>query len=360
MIYTNESKHGGNFESAFTNLGSSSEFLVASGYFGAPLIDDLKPKMKAVAKKGKCKILIGMIFHAGVTKKQKEALEALDRDLRKLDEESGVYISSKEYHGKIYSIESGSVKNVYVGSSNFSFEGFKNRLEYIVDLTDENAKNETLAYLEYLFSKPTTHRLEDVELKLKSVRRVSIRPSVLLNDYKIDFSEYPDLNSVIGQFDLKIRADAQPNSSLNLYFDKGRSVKKTMQGGSEKKIYTPRPWYEVELTSTKLDRQNPFYPPSTLRAGSGKSREGLFWGYFNDDGEWFKIRMVVHSDYGKNISSHKDSGGRATLGRYLKGKLESAGVLKEGDRITSDTLDTYGRDYVSFKKIDDEHYIIEF
>ena len=52
--------------------------------------------------------------------------------------------------------------------------------------------------------------------------------------------------------------------------------------------------------------------------------------------------------------------GRFTFGQYIKGQLEEAGVLRVGERITSDTLENYGKNFIEFKKISDNEYIIEF
>ena len=130
--------------------------------------------------------------------------------------------------------------------------------------------------------------------------------------------------------DIKLRVDNQPASSLNLYFDKGR---KTKNG-----LYTPRPWYEVELTASAVEYRNPFYPKSEKREEGKKSRQGSFNVYIKEGEDFYMLKMKVASDNGKAIMSSSENGGRQTLGSYIKGKLESAGVLKFGERITSDVL----------------------
>ena len=42
---------------------------------------------------------------------------------------------------------------------------------------------------------------------------------------------------------------------------------------------------------------------------------------------------------------------RHELGRFIKDKLLDAGVLKYGELITEDTLDTYGANYLEFRAI---------
>ena len=71
-------------------------------------------------------------------------------------------------------------------------------------------------------------------------------------------------------------------------------------------------------------------------------------------------KMEVCSAGGKAIMSSRESGGRETLGRFIKGRLEAAGVLQRGGLITSDTLAAYGRDSITLQKIDDKNYILEF
>ena len=70
--------------------------------------------------------------------------------------------------------------------------------------------------------------------------------------------------------------------------------------------------------------------------------------------------MNVASDLGKAIMTGEESGGRETLGRIIKGKLEDSKVLRYGERITSQTLEDYGQDYIKLTKIDDDNYILEF
>ncbi|MDQ7072765.1 MAG: hypothetical protein Q9N32_03635 [Gammaproteobacteria bacterium] len=96
----------------------------------------------------------------------------------------------------------------------------------------------------------------------------------------------------LGVCEIKLRVDDQPASSLNLYFDKGR---KNSNG-----LYAPRPWYEVEITASKEDRENEYYPQSKLKRGSKKSQHGEFTAYAEDNGEYYRFDMVVCSDLWKS------------------------------------------------------------
>jgi len=220
-------------------------------------------------------------------------------------------------------------------------------------LHNNKLKKDVSDYLANLFDKRLAKRIEDVELR-KKVGGDGVRPSKLLKDYEIDEKDYPDIEKSIGVCPIKLRVDEQPQSGLNLYFSKGRK--------NQKNQYATRPWYEVEIGTEKKDRDNEFYPVTEINAkkDGGKSREGSFEAYANDDGKFYKFKMRVSADFGKNIASSNESGGRETLGKFIKGKLEKRGLINEGDVITSETLMDYGNDTLELHKISDSAYILNF
>lgn len=353
-LFTNKDNSiGHNFKQEFkTRLTISKELIIASGYFGVSSIVEHKEDILKLSKNGVCKILIGMIYHGGVTKKQSDVLTLLNNELRAINKNNGVYVSIKDYHGKIYLFRDEDNESVYLGSSNFSEEGFATRYECTARIEHEETKKDVTDYLKHLFDKKIAKPLCKVELRVKGPTAYITPASKLLKDYEISVGDYPDITAALGYCNIELRVDSQPNSSLNLYFDKGR-VNNTG-------LYAPRPWYEVEITSCKKDRENPFYPESKLIAKQGNSRNGEFVAYAEDDGKYYKFDMSVCSDYGKAIFSHERSGGRTTLGKFIKGKLERAGLLKEGERITSDTLLEYGNSFIKFTKMKEGVYIIHF
>jgi hypothetical protein len=352
-LFTNHRDIGHTFKDEFDeNLKHSFGLRIASGYFGTKTIKDYQSKFVRIGRTGECKILIGMAFYGGITSKQKEALENIHNLLRDDNPENGIYISIKPYHGKIYSIEKEQNQNkIYIGSSNFSEEGLLSRHECSALIESEETKTDAQAYLDLLFSDDLAKPLHEVDLTVKTVLSV-IAPSTLLTDYIVPNNQVPDTATALGSFDIELRVDAQPSSSLNLYFEKGRKN----QAG----LYAPRPWYEIEITTNKQDRDNPFYPISHQIKAGKNSRRGEFIAYAKDDDTYYKLDMVVCSDYGKAIFTRAQSGGRETLGKYIKGRLEKAGVLKFGERITSETLNEYGKNFITFIKINNDTYIIEF
>lgn len=353
MIFTNQKNN--TLKKDFKNaIYNADKLIIASGYFGAPLIDELKDDLVKVANRRGCKIMIGMVFHQGLSDKQLSSLQSLDSALKNASStatDNGVYISRKEYHGKIYHVEKGGSEQLYIGSSNFSTYGFESRLECTVKINDAAIKIESNKYLNTLFSLSTTVKLSSVNLKQTKLKPI---PPRILDNYKHPLPKGISDCTMLQKFKISLNVDKQPASSLNLFFDKGRR--------NQKGLYEPRPWYEIEIGASVSDIKNPYYPASISNAKKegGKSRNGEFIAYLKKGSSYFKVKMVVSADNGKNIASHKDSGGRETFGRYIKGQLENANVLRIGERITSDTLARYGKDYIEFIKISPTEYIVEF
>ena len=102
-MFTNHKDFGGPFGKQFLNDINKFEGLeIASGYFGVSAIEKYKENLLNISKKGYCRLLVGMIYHEGVSKSQKKALENLDFELKRINNESGVFISLRQFHGKIY------------------------------------------------------------------------------------------------------------------------------------------------------------------------------------------------------------------------------------------------------------------
>ena len=162
-----------------------------------------------------------------------------------------------------------------------------------------------------------------------------INPALVENENvrKVPLSKYSSL--ILGDwecaFDIKITtAETAPKSNLNAFFGKGRV---NAQG-----LVCPRPWYEVELIVPKETATRPGYPVSQT--------PGAEFEVITDDGWTFSCK--VSGDYNKNLRSQGDL---EILGRLLKARMESAGVLKPGDRVTQQTLKDYGRDNFLLAKI---------
>lgn len=343
LIYTNDKLFGGFFDDeVLLHLNSCQALEIATGYFGVTLVRRLKPKMIDIAKRGYCKLLVGMIFNEGVTPLQKQVLEDLDESLRKVNGQSGVFVTRLPFHGKVYRFcHANEEDHIYVGSSNFSTYGFKSNLEFNVKVVDQGTKKKVLSFMSFIFKKDCniSSRLSEVILPINKKNRKPDTKEELekseLSSCLISKDKFPSAK-ILSEIKIKLRVDDQPKSSLNLYFEGGR-----ISGGK----YKRRDWYEVEITSNKEDRKHKDYPI------------GEFDAYVMDDDFCYRIRMITASGGKKAIYSHED---RKIFGKWIKGKLEKSGILSFGERITSDTLAEYGRDELILRKFGTGKYYMEF
>ena len=116
-------------------------------------------------------------------------------------------------------------------------------------------------------------------------------------------------------------------------------------------MWVARDWHEVEVTTQKKEQTND-YP------------RGKFTGWLKDENNHYKIDMITSGGNvpQRQIKGYKDmmSRDRSLFGEFIKGKLQRGGHLNENEKITSDTLSSYGKDEIVLKKIDETNYLIEF
>ncbi|MEG5033810.1 AAA family ATPase [Microcoleus sp. AT3-D2] len=131
------------------------------------------------------------------------------------------------------------------------------------------------------------------------------------------------------------RVGRQRKSNLNTFFGKGRQNKSTGK-------VIPRDWYEVELIVDKKTSDNPIYPKGNFIAHT-------------DDGLTFACQTQ-----GVNYKNFRSKDDLTILGRWIKGKLEKSGVLKQFEPVTIQTIKAYGRDYIRLYKLSNSEYYLEF
>lgn len=131
------------------------------------------------------------------------------------------------------------------------------------------------------------------------------------------------------------RVDRQQQSNLNTFFGKGRENKSTGK-------LIPRDWYEVELIVDAKTISDPIYPKGDFIVHT-------------DDGLTFDCQTQ-----GANHKNFRSKYDLKILGRWIKGKLEKSGALKQFEPVTGQTLQTYGRDYIRLYKLSDSEYYLEF
>lgn len=70
----------------------------------------------------------------------------------------------------------------------------------------------------------------------------------------------------------------------------------------------------------------------------------------------FSTNLSTYSDGNKAMGSKP----RTIFGEFIKGGLESAGVLRRGEPITDEVLEAYGRDSVTLTKLTNGEYVVTF
>jgi HKD family nuclease len=349
-----------NFDSKFTKgiaplvkRRDCREFIAVVGYVGQSMLQQIEPSMLSIAKRGVCQIIVGMIEKEGASQHLKDYLESLDQRLRSLNASSGIFVTPAKYHGKIYKVVNGKKAKIFVGSSNFSKQSWSDNGEFNICIDDSATKLKTLKFIAYMQNLSIDLSVITLKVKTRGINNIIIKKD--LKDFtKGARTKFNKLSAPIGQFDHTLRVEDNPASGLNLYFEAGRFSKK-------KKTFKTRNWFEVELATNTVEQKNKFYPPSVpvpnKRSPSSKARTGDFTAYIEDGKDIYEIPMKVGGDSGKNIYSAND---RNIFGKYIKGKLQNSGALAQNKPVTEEVLQIYGRNTVTFKKIDNSTYIIDF
>ncbi|MEE9193692.1 MAG: restriction endonuclease PLD domain-containing protein [Thermodesulfobacteriota bacterium] len=318
---------------------SATSVRIASGYIGEDIIRKFTPEFKRITENGGiCQLLHGMALYSGLTESKLSLLNELNTLLSSYSENNGVFVSySGRYHGKLYHIETENEKKIYAGSSNFSITGLKQYKECTILIKDSKTSLMVEDYLNYLFNaKVSTSILRaDIHITKKEsdrLRQQKITELAELKQFdstKIDTSKLPMFTISLDRI-----ANAQ-KSNLNCYFGKGRWTRTTG-------LVKLRHWYEVEVIVPKAITSNPLYP------------KGDFTAYTHDG---YLIPMKTSGDYNKNMRSR---GNLRIFGMWLKSKLEDSGSLTRFTPVTRETLESYGRNSLTFYKFGRNKYYIEF
>lgn len=312
---------------------------ICVGYCGADVIKKYAPKFKKLAKSGqRVRLILGMYSRAGdFPKSLYPALMNLQADFDKTQSGSVVLICTEPYHGKIYDFGS----EVWLGSSNFSRTGLSEQREATVQIKDEATIKEIRQYITEL-SDPKKSRSVPINMIVLNPPE----PNIHLTDLK----QYSSLPSWLipdnVSFTLPLRVGVQPQSGLNLSRGKGRISKGK---------YTPRPWYEVEISSDSFARSQNGYPktPNTIPQKKFKDQQENnqceFTALLYDGYVYRECPMQTYSAHNKAMGSTP----RTLLGEYVKGLLEKAKLLRKPMAITPEILEAYSRDYIGVARYTD-------
>ncbi|WP_386692819.1 MULTISPECIES: restriction endonuclease PLD domain-containing protein [unclassified Lonepinella] len=302
---------------------SADEVSMATGYVSNDAIKELHKILEHNTKIQKLDLLVGMHYLEGFTRPQYESLCDLNHFLQQ-EKRGSVFISPfVKFHGKMYSFKNKQEFNGLIGSANLTcfWDSTERTYETMLHLNGANALGL------HTDIQSTISRLGKGINNVEKPKNFKEHNSHLENCLGVSKVSSTDINTLFMQaseYKFHIQAKTEKGSNLNVFFGKGREDKRG--------FVKPRPWYEVEIIVSKDVTTQKGYP-------SYKS-----FTVITDDGWEFKCK--TSGDYAKNFRSENDL---KTLGKWIKGRLESANCLKTGEMITEETLQKYGNNSFEFR-----------
>lgn len=307
---------------------------IAVGYITADSLAALKQTLVFNANIETLNLIIGMHRWDKFTKLEYNAAVSLNSYLRTEHRGEVRLVTSFRFHGKLYSYSnnSGAFAGI-IGSNNLSsiVESRTRTYEASSLFREQEYAVKIRKFIERL-SAEASDNIADIDISEFNEK------NTLLEDHenveKITADKLADYVSSLTktQFEIPLvkNGEVPPKSNLNVFFGKGRL-------GAQKGVVQPRHWYEAELIVPNSITLLSDYPR--------KDSDTALFKVVTDDG--WKFSCKVSGDYSKNFRSEDDL---KILGKWIKGRLENAGVLEVGQPVTADTFMRYGRDNFTLTK----------
>lgn len=313
-------------------IPQTSKLDIAVGYVSSDALIELLKTIELNCNIQALNLIVGMHYFDKFTKVQYNAAMHLNEFLTENNMGGVRLVTAFRYHGKLYSYsnDKGPFACI-IGSNNLSsiIDGGVRVYENSVLLQEQNATKEMSGFISQL-AQTATKNIAELDINEFNQENPLLEGHEFvkrLSPHDIALAMYAKTKT---SFEIPIKPyEISPQSNLNVFFGKGRE--------SKNGLVKPRHWYEVELIVPKNVTSQEGYPQS-------KTENAVFT-VITDDGWSFKCK--VSGDYSKNFRSEGDL---KILGKWLKGRLENAGVLKVGEPVTAKTLKDYGRDTFTLTK----------
>ena len=321
---------------------------IAVGYVSRASLDELEHLAEQNNIKNIC-LIIGMYFVEGMP----EGSYHTALKLNKKWQESGIgeirIVKAFKYHGKLYAFYKDNLPfSAILGSANLGVikPEANNRRQYELSsiTTDKNELSELTQFIDKLKAPNISNNIADVvgmplihetNTALSGIELVTTGPQSNVDFYK-RCAAYASflLPLKVPSYDERHMDDGKhfTKSNVNVCYAAPRSKRKS------------RDWYETQLTVAKEITRIEGYP---------EKNKPFF--IITDDGYWFKAHTT--SDGNKQFSAVGDE---LIMGRWLKGRLAAAGLVKpvndtqaDTDRtgmITKEMLQEYGCENLYLKK----------
>jgi len=333
-----------------TEFVNSDKIEIAVGYVSKASLEELDTLVSENNIRSIC-LIIGMYYIEGMPEGTYHTAVALNQKWRTAGIGEIRIVKTFKYHGKLYGFyKNGAIKSAILGSANLGVIKLEanNRRQYEISAvtTDEDECREISNFIAKLKAPVCSVNIADitdmpiireVNTSLTGVDSVSQVPQTEVEIYQ------RHKTAVSFVLPIKVPAYAERHmddgkhytkSNLNVCYAAPRSARKS------------RDWYETQFTVSKQITQLKGYP----------AKNTPFF-VITDDGYRFKAHTT--SDGNKQFSAVGDE---LILGRWIKGRLAAAGLVKpvnntqaDKDRvgmITKEMLNSYGCNTLVLTKTD--------
>lgn len=322
-------------------LHEADEIEIAVGYVSKAALKELQGLVDEAGIKRVC-LTIGMYYHEGMPEGTYNAAAALNEDWAGREIGEVRLVRAFKYHGKVYVFyKNGKPFSAVVGSHNLGaikLEASNLRQYELSAVTEEPEElQEISAHVrEIMLPKCSANiaDLRDVPL-IREVNRALVDQEFVSKVTPEEVDAYKKrMTDVSFELPLKVPKDENDQSM------RGSNINVCYAGGRK------RVWWEIEMVVSKSIRDLPGYP----------MHQQPFMAV-TDDG--WKFQAWTCGQNNKNLYSKDDL---KIMGRWIKGRLATAGLVEPVNRVESDhegkgvithkMLNKYGRDTITLTKTD--------
>lgn len=299
-------------------LGGNNLFIV-SGYASPNMVSRHIEKFNELNLSINIKLIIGMVKTDGLVKSSHESIKRLCNEYSNF--ECHYLVHNYAVHSKVYSwFKDNNPLASYIGSANYTQNAFSNRQREVLTLSD-----------------PQKGRDYYYELLLDSI---DCRDSQVEDLIEIYERQYIVRNT--SKLHSKLEVDSSidlPKVSVSLLDREGNLPQRSGLNWGQRPEYNRDP-NQAYLRLTSDIYKTDFFPPI-----------GEHFTIITDDDK--NIICARAQENGKAIHSIESN---SRLGEYFRHRIG----LPSGAPISTQDLKNYGRDFITFTKLDEETYLLDF
>lgn len=330
-------------------FSQSDEIHIAVGYISSNSLDELDRLIEKYKPK-KVVLTMGMYYIEGMPESSYHKAKALNKKWRKNGIGEIRVVNLMKYHGKLYLFSKNGIPlSAIDGSANLGVirSDANNLRQYEVATLIDNQTE--LSLIKRLIEDITSHGSVNIDdaTHMQIIRENNNYLGESDSAEKIpeaDVTAYENHATDISfSLPLKVPTEAERKSGIGHFMKSNINVCYAAPRSARKS----RDWYEIQIT---VDKEY------TLRPGYPEKNKPFY--IVTDDGYRFKAHTT--SDGNKQLNAVGDE---LLMGRWLKGRLASAGLVTpvndtradtdKSGMITKEMLDEYGRHTLQFTKTDE-------